>query len=94
MEFIVAMRLHALIFATKVSTPIIGLSYDPKVDDLIEYIGISNEVQIDGDLPNSILKQVESVVANKAIIKKELKEKTKQFEILAKKDIDNIKQLL
>jgi len=39
MEMVVAMRLHALIFATLGGAPVLGVSYDVKVDSFIREIG-------------------------------------------------------
>lgn len=39
MRLTVAMRLHCLLFAANGGTPIIGVSYDPKVSSFTEYIG-------------------------------------------------------
>lgn len=36
---LVGMRLHALIFAALANTPMIGLSYDPKIDSFINQVG-------------------------------------------------------
>lgn len=38
-ELILAMRLHALIYAAVNSIPTLGLVYDPKVDAFVEYMG-------------------------------------------------------
>ena len=38
-DFMIAMRLHALIYSASAGVPIIGLVYDPKVKSFLEYIG-------------------------------------------------------
>jgi polysaccharide pyruvyl transferase WcaK-like protein len=39
MDLVVAMRLHALIFAATQHVPMIGLAYDPKVRQFLELVG-------------------------------------------------------
>lgn len=38
-DLIIAMRLHALIFALKESVPVMGLTYDPKVEHVLRQFG-------------------------------------------------------
>lgn len=39
MELLISIRLHALIFAGVMGVPMIGISYDPKVDRFLESVG-------------------------------------------------------
>lgn len=38
MEFVIGMRLHSLIFASKSGVPVIGMAYDPKIHGFIHYV--------------------------------------------------------
>ena len=38
-DAVLGMRLHALIFASSQGTPFAGVSYDPKVEGFLDYIG-------------------------------------------------------
>ena len=39
MEMVVAMRLHALIFAANLGVPVVSIEYQPKIEGFIQYIG-------------------------------------------------------
>lgn len=39
MELLIGMRLHSLIFGVKEGIPVVGLSYDPKIDAFMSYSG-------------------------------------------------------
>jgi polysaccharide pyruvyl transferase WcaK-like protein len=39
MDLMIAVRLHALIFAGVMGVPLIGISYDPKIDRFLDSIG-------------------------------------------------------
>ena len=37
-KFVLAMRLHTLVYAVSMNTPVIAIKYDPKVDGFMEYL--------------------------------------------------------
>ena len=42
LDMLIAIRLHALIFSAVMRTPLIGISYDPKIDRFLETLGDQN----------------------------------------------------
>lgn len=55
-EFILGMRLHSLIMAHAVGVPMIGLSYDPKVQGFAKEVGLPCCIDI-GAIDTKVLKQ-------------------------------------
>ncbi len=47
MEVVVAMRLHALVFATMGGAPVVGISYDVKVSSFLSSIGSDSSIDLD-----------------------------------------------
>ncbi len=45
-DLMIGMRLHALIFAALAGVPLVGISYDPKVDGMLEQLGASAATSI------------------------------------------------
>ncbi|MBE6996509.1 MAG: polysaccharide pyruvyl transferase CsaB [Ruminococcaceae bacterium] len=63
MEVIVAMRLHALIFAAGQGIPLAGVVYDPKVSAFLRYIGQDNFTDLDALTEENLLAMVDLAVA-------------------------------
>ena len=47
-EFVISMRLHLLIYAVAVGKPPLGISYDPKIDAMMRYMGCTKPLRVAG----------------------------------------------
>jgi len=85
-KFIVAMRLHSLIYAISVGVPAIGLAYDPKVSFFLEYAHQKTYVStkdIDIKLLNNM---IDDILENYAEKVKLIKERASYLKSLSEKD--------
>lgn len=58
LDFLISVRLHALIFAGVMGVPSVGISYDPKVDRFLASIGEVPAGRLDDVTPESIVEAV------------------------------------
>ena len=73
-EFILAMRLHTIIYAIQTYTPILGLVYDPKVKSIMDDINLSSYIDVK-DLDLDKLKDlVLKILTNKSRISNQIKQ--------------------
>lgn len=74
MEAVVAMRLHTLIFAVRAGVPPFALSYDPKVENLMQLIGRPDDLMNSGSFhPEEVADHVRLLLAERSIRAAELK---------------------
>ncbi len=71
-EFILGMRLHILIYAAKMGTPVIGLTYDPKVEAMMQYIGQDLIQSVDAINPITLCRYVDKIIASRDTLTKQL----------------------
>ena len=90
-EFVVGTRLHTLIFAASMGTPIIGISYDPKIDAFLDYIGERDRLlDIRKLSAGQLTSAVESVRADSDTIRKRLYARADELRLIAKTDCDAV----
>ncbi|CEO10834.1 polysaccharide pyruvyl transferase CsaB [[Clostridium] sordellii] len=84
-KLVIGMRLHSLIFAGNVGTPMIGISYDPKVDSYLDSIGQPCIRNIDKELDyKELLKKAMYMIENNEYLRKEILKNTKELKVAAK----------
>lgn len=71
-EFILGMRLHILIYAAKMGTPVIGLTYDPKVEATMRYIGQEFIEPVENINPITLCRYVDEIMKNSETLTQEL----------------------
>lgn len=91
LEMILAMRLHALIYAATQYVPIVGLVYDPKVRGILMSLGIENFVDVESIEYEELMKNIDYVWNNRDKLRESLK---KQENIMEKKSLDNVRMAL
>ncbi len=63
MTAVVSMRLHGLIFAAGQGVPLVGVSYDPKVKEFMEYLGQDLCVELEQLTPELLCTLTERAIA-------------------------------
>ncbi len=91
MRAVVAMRLHALIFASGVSVPVAGVSYDPKVSAFMDYIGLENYVDFDSLTAEGLCRIIDRAMEME---REQLRENTEKIKAIEYKNVETAKKLL
>lgn len=63
-DLVVSMRLHGLIFAAGQAVPLVGVSYDPKVDAFLKYIGCGDYAALEDITAEKLCGLVDSALKN------------------------------
>lgn len=94
-EFVIGTRLHMLVFAASVGVPMLGISYDPKIDAFLDYVGQSDKVLDLRTLSDGqIAERVDDIVYNADNIRKNLCRCAAKLRELAACDCDMLWTLI
>ncbi len=86
MKFVIGMRLHFLIFSASAKTPAVGISYDPKIDSLLDYIGLDSSIKVTGFDADELFSKCEKLIENADEISKFLEETKNTLSQKARED--------
>lgn len=86
MDIMIAMRLHALIFAAYMNVPLLGISYQPKVEGFLEYVNQPSAGNVKNITFDIMRSGVDSILQNRDTIKIDL---AKSVETLINKASEN-----
>jgi len=93
-EFVVAMRLHTIIYAVKQNVPVIGMAYDPKVTAFMNKAGQSCCIDVKDTNAEGLIKLAEYVMDNREEILKDMESHTVGFREKALENVMYAKRLL
>ena len=85
-KLVIGMRLHTLIYAAVAGVPFFGLSYDPKVDSMITYLGQAYKESVEQLNISKIEKSLDEIIENHAEIKKSIISAAEAMRVKAEND--------
>ena len=85
-EFVIAMRLHMLVYASSAGIPVLGISYDPKVDAFLEYAGQPKAIDVRSVTSAEILSAIEKIAEDNEKIKDNIRSRCNELFALAALD--------
>lgn len=95
-SFVIGMRLHAVIFASSAGVPVIGLSYDPKVDAMMNALGQPYSIGLDDGrkIAEDVVRAADDVMRNHEAITATLADKAAYMRAQCREDVREVIGLL
>ena len=88
------MRLHCLIYAAVTATPVIGISYDPKIDAFLKRIDQLSDISANTITADALWQSAEKIRNNDASIRQSLAEHTQTLKQISAADAVEAVRLL
>lgn len=93
-ELAISMRLHLLIFAASCAVPMIGISYDKKVDSFMHHIGSDALADVRYFKSLDIIRMADDIFEHDEKLRASLKARSNELMTLAAKDAQDVVDLL
>ena len=90
-DICIAMRLHSLIYAATQEVPMVGLSYDPKVDGILKSLGMRDIWNVEDFTAEDLIKSIDAVMDNRESLRERLRAQDVE---LKGKALSNVKMAL
>lgn len=84
MDIMVGIRLHALIFAGVMDIPMLGISYDPKIDRFLKTLNIFSVGTLQSITKESLIEEIKDSLKERDLIISENKKLMKKLRVLAR----------
>lgn len=94
-EFVIGTRLHMLIFAASAGVPMLGISYDPKINGFMNYIGEGERI-LDIREPKfgELEAAIDGLMTDSAEMRERLSEVSERMKKLATEDCDAVPAIM
>lgn len=93
MNFVMSMRLHTLIFAAKERVPLMGFSYDPKIDYYLRDFAMPSGGTVESCNVEEAVEKMADLLAKRQESKDRLEAKAKELEQLAHQNEQYLREL-
>jgi len=87
-DLVVGMRLHSLVFAALAAVPFLGISYDPKVDGLLETLGLTPATSVNQLDLRALMREMKRTWENRDARSGELALKRESLRAAARRNIE------
>lgn len=94
MDINVCVRYHGLVFSIMNRTPMVAISYDPKIDSLMEALGIEDILKYEELNADEVFSAIKDKLNDRVNLSKRIEEKTEEFKLLAKEGINEVTNLI
>lgn len=86
MDMVIGMRLHTIIYALSQKVPVLGLSYDPKVDSMLDYAGIPYKADVASLDVDKLKEEIDAILGNEQELSHQLNATIEQMKDKTKID--------
>lgn len=91
-RFVIGTRLHMLVFSASMAVPLLGITYDPKIDAFLEYIGERGRMLDIRELADGeLLAAVDTIISEESEIRARLSTAAEMLRLKANEDCDAVK---